>query len=232
MIGSKTAVVIKSFVFCETTTLWVCADSSTNTMKSRPFTLFWTFGEFLAIFSCFLFFFFWQYFFFLSCDTYHLPPVTNANSHRPSRLAPADSPIIQSCTYALINHGQKLGKKFCILKTKNFGTDADSSTNTKKILLVWQNSSKIIFFAQRFYTLHEQTYSNLRPPLSISFPQGFRKSKKFGHWTLGSGGTKTFKWSEQRKKLFPPRNLRPFLSKNVHIWDHFFPLLFHKVSES
>jgi hypothetical protein len=27
----------------------------------------------------------------------------------------------------------------------------------------------------------------LRALLSITFPQGFGKSKKFGHWTLGSG---------------------------------------------
>ena len=37
------------------------------------------------------------------------------------------------------------------------------------------------------------TNLNLRPLLSITFPQGFQKSKKFGHWTSGSGGKKTFK---------------------------------------
>ena len=94
------------------------------------------------------------------------------------------------------------------------------------------------FFARRFYTLYEQKYSNLRPLLSISLPQGFGKSKNFGHWTLGSGGEKTFKWSEQRKKkiqkknFFRRSNFRHFLSKNVHIWDPFSPLLFPKDSES
>ena len=44
---------------------------------------------------------------------------------------------------------------------------------------------------RRFYTLYELKYSNLRPLLSITFPQGFRKSKKFGHLTSGSGGKKT-----------------------------------------
>ena len=34
----------------------------------------------------------------------------------------------------------------------------------------------------------------------ITFPQGFQKSKKLGHWTLASGGKKTFKRSEQMKK--------------------------------
>ena len=33
----------------------------------------------------------------------------------------------------------------------------------------------------------------------LLFPQGFCKSKKFGHWTLGSGGQNTFKESEKPK---------------------------------
>ena len=52
-----------------------------------------------------------------------------------------------------------------------------------------------------FYTLYEQNYSNMRQLTTISFPQGFGKLKKFGHRTLGSGGTKRFKWSEQREKI-------------------------------
>ena len=56
------------------------------------------------------------------------------------------------------------------------------------------------FFAPRFYTLYEQKYFNLRPFISISFPQGFGKFKKQRRQTLGSGGKKTFKWSDQRKK--------------------------------
>ena len=73
-------------------------------------------------------------------------------------------------------------------------------SNTKKIWLVRQNSSKIKFFAWQFYTLHEQKYSNLRPLPSINFPQGFRKSKKFGRWTSGHGGKRAFKRNEQMKK--------------------------------
>ena len=41
----------------------------------------------------------------------------------------------------------------------------------------------------------------LRPLISITFPQGFRKSKLFGHGTLGSGGKKTFKQNKQMKKI-------------------------------
>ena len=64
-------------------------------------------------------------------------------------------------------------KKNCIRETKHLATDADSSTNTKKILRVRQNSSKKKKIVRWFYTLYEQTYSNLRPLLSISFPLGF-----------------------------------------------------------
>ena len=56
---------------------------------------------------------------------------------------------------------------------------------------------KTFFFAWRFYTLYEQKLSKLKPLCSITFPQGFRKSKKFGHWTLGNGGKQTVKLSEK-----------------------------------
>ena len=41
---------------------------------------------------------------------------------------------------------------------------------------------KKLFSPRQFYTLYEQKFSNLRPLLSLTFPQGFRKSRKFGHW--------------------------------------------------
>ena len=80
-------------------------------------------------------------------------------------------------------------KQFRIQETKHLSTDSDSSTNTKKIQLIRQNSPKTIFLRGGFRPFMSKTL-NLRPLLSITFPQGFRKSKKFGHWTLGSGGKK------------------------------------------
>ena len=60
---------------------------------------------------------------------------------------------------------------------------------------VRQNQQKkITFFARRFQTTSKQTCSNLRPLLSITFPQGFRISKNIGHPTSESGGKQTFKW--------------------------------------
>ena len=70
----------------------------------------------------------------------------------------------------------------------------------KVVWTEWTNEKNTYFFSsspQQFYTLYEQKCSSLRPLLSITFPQGFQKSKKFGHWTLGSGGKKTFKRGEQ-----------------------------------
>ena len=49
------------------------------------------------------------------------------------------------------------------------------------------------FFARRFQTTSKQKCSNVRPLLSITFPQEFRISKNIGHPTLGSGGKKTVK---------------------------------------
>ena len=47
---------------------------------------------------------------------------------------------------------------------------------------------KTIFFVWRLYTTSKLKCSNLRPLIFITFPQGFRISKKIGHLTSGSGG--------------------------------------------
>ena len=91
------------------------------------------------------------------------------------------------------NKRKKLGpqkKRSSIRETKHLLTDADSTTYTKNILLVRQNSQKEYnFFARQFYTIYEQKYSNLRPPFSITFPQGFQNLKP---WTLEFG-----KWGQK-----------------------------------
>ena len=76
---------------------------------------------------------------------------------------------------------------------------------------------------RRFYTLYEQKLSNLRSLLFITFPKGFRKSQKFEHWTLGSGGKETFKRGKQmqkiglKKKKIRCGNGTPFMSKSFQI---------------
>ena len=57
----------------------------------------------------------------------------------------------------------------------------------------WKKICKKLFSPRWFHTLYELKFSILWPLLSITFPQGFQKSKKFGHWTSRSGGKKTFK---------------------------------------
>ena len=66
---------------------------------------------------------------------------------------------------------------------------------------------------------------------------GFWKSKKFGHWTLWSGGKKTMKQSEKtnKKTLKKKQILRWFYTlygKSFQIGDHFFPLLFPEDSKN
>ena len=56
-----------------------------------------------------------------------------------------------------------------------------------------QQKKKKTFFARRVQTTFKQKCSNLRPLLSITFPQGFRIFKNIGHLTSGNWGKKTFK---------------------------------------
>ena len=61
----------------------------------------------------------------------------------------------------------------------------------------WCNKIRVrpnkLFFARQFETTSKQKCSNVKPLLSIIFPQGFRISKNIGHLTSGSGGKKTVK---------------------------------------
>ena len=59
----------------------------------------------------------------------------------------------------------------------------------KKFCSVRQNLPKNkLFCARLFCTLYKKKFSNLSPLLFITFLQGFRISKHFGHLTSGSGG--------------------------------------------
>ena len=65
----------------------------------------------------------------------------------------------------------------------------------KKIKLVRQNMSKKNIYCAAIFHIYEQKLSNPRPLCSITFPQ------EFGQLIPGSGGKKTFKRSEQMKKI-------------------------------
>ena len=70
------------------------------------------------------------------------------------------------------------------METKHLSTNQyqKNIASKKKI-----TKKKQFFFVRRFYTLHEQNLSNLRPVLSITFPPRIPKIKKiltldFGKW--------------------------------------------------
>ena len=75
-----------------------------------------------------------------------------------------------------------------------------------------KGEEKNIFFCT--VNMNETTFS-------ITFPKGFLKSKKFGCWTLGSGGKKTFKGSKPMKKnvnnFFCRDNFTLSMSKSFQI---------------
>ena len=80
-------------------------------------------------------------------------------------------------------------------KSKNFGDWTSASGGKKRLIGVnkWRKKSIKTCFATAIYTFYEQKFSNLRPLLTITFPQGFQKSKKFGHWTSENGVKRPFK---------------------------------------
>ena len=90
--------------------------------------------------------------------------------------------------------GRKLQKdKSCAFLWANVNVSGPQLTSR-------QNSPKNkTFFARWCYTLYEHKFLNLRSHLSISFPPGFWKSKKFWQWTSESGGKKTIKRSEKQR---------------------------------
>ena len=62
----------------------------------------------------------------------------------------------------------------------NLSTDADSSTNTKKGKIRQKEKKKEEEKKRQFYALFEQKVLNLRQILSITFPKGSPKYKRFG----------------------------------------------------
>ena len=123
-----------------------------------------------------------------------------------------------------------------IRETKHLSTDANSSTNTKKNPASTENSHFFFFFAQQFYTLYKQKYSNLRP-LFVHFPPKDSEnlnSLDIGHWEVGT--KRRFnglnKWTKFVKDYSRHGNSTPFMSKICQIWDHFFLIFSPKDSKN
>ena len=100
--------------------------------------------------------------------------------------------------------------KFRIRETKHLSTDADSSTNTKKILLVRQN-------LRRFNTLYKQKFSNLRQFFPLLFPKDSEnlKSLDIGPWEVGTKRrlTRAKKLKKIRNFVFAAAILHPLWAK-------------------
>ena len=104
------------------------------------------------------------------------------------------------------------------------------------VALIPKNMAKFAKnFARQFHTLYEQKSSHLRPLLSITLSQGFRKSNFFRTLDFEKWGQKTFEQSKQTNKYVKKKITRQFYAlyeKKFQIWDNFIPLLFSKDSEN
>ena len=116
----------------------------------------------------------------------------------------------------------------------NLSTDANSSTHTKKILLVRQNSPKNhLFRAVILHPLWANVFKS-ETTCSQSFPKD-SKNLKCLDIGLGKVGTKRLlngvnKWERKKsvKTFFCRGNFTRFMSQSFQIWGHFFSLLFPK----
>ena len=85
-------------------------------------------------------------------------------------------------------------KKSRIRETKHLSTGADSSTDAIGGWTKAKSAKKTTLFLRGdFRPLPNKKCSNVRPLLSITFPQKLRISKNIGHPISESGGKKTVK---------------------------------------
>ena len=120
-------------------------------------------------------------------------------------------------------------------KSKKFGHCTLEKVGQKDVSMEWTKKEKKSVKKNFAATILDHFWAKMFKLETTSF-QYFSpripKLKKFGHPTLGSGGNKFFNgtlkvnnWKKIIKKKLCLGDFRPFLSTNVQIWDHFFPLL-------
>ena len=109
-------------------------------------------------------------------------------------------PFPKTCRFP---HYNKNHWKLQKLKNVSWYANFSDTPFDQKSLVLWEVGfpredipKKWVFFSSlwQFLIIFVHTNLDIRPLLSITFPQGFQKSEKFGHWTSGSGSKKTFKW--------------------------------------
>ena len=133
---------------------------------------------------------------------------------------------------------QQLLEKSRIRETKHLLTDAESSTDA---IGGWTKANsatkKTIFLLGDFRPLPNRNVQMLDHFFPLLFPKDSESLKilDIQLWEMGAKrplkGTSKVK-NEREKNFFLRGNFRQFSNKNVPIWDHFFPFLFPKDSES
>ena len=99
-----------------------------------------------------------------------------------------------------------------VLKNPAYGRQSISWPMRIVALIAKKTASKAKFVKKHFFFRGYWTpFMSKRIQIwdhffSLVFPKGFWKSKKFGHWILGSWGKNMFKWNEQRRRKNPWRN--------------------------
>ena len=109
----------------------------------------------------------------------------------------------------LPNATPPIGKILMTVTFEPLMSEQMKKKSVKKLVWPWQ-----------FYTLHEQKFSNLRPLLSITFPQGFRISKilDIRLWEVGTKKTaKGYIKSEQTHRQTETQADR---HTHTHIWTN------------
>ena len=147
----------------------------------------------------------WIFFKHIITDTYELVLVNHKNNQQLKNINYAQKGSYTNSKFEDIEYNKK---KSCIQETMHLSTNADSSTNSKKNPDSKAKFAVFCFFliARRFCTIYNQKFSNLRQLLSITFLQGFQKSKKFKHWNSGKGAkirlNRVNKWRKKSVKNF------------------------------
>ena len=132
-------------------------------------------------------------------------------------------------------------KKSRIRETKHLSTDADSSTDAIGGWTKAKLAKKNFFLRGDFRPLPKKNVQMLDHFLPLLFPKDSESLKILDIRHREVGAKRPLKKTENRrrpkkvkeeKNFFLRGDFRQFSNKNVHIWDHFFPLLFPKDSES
>ena len=121
------------------------------------------------------------------------------------------------------------------METKHLSTGADSSTDTKQILIVLQNfPKKTLLRAANLHPLRAKVFKYQTTSFHYFSPKDSQQSKRLdiGLWEVG-GKRRLNRVNKKKSVIFflCCIDFTPFMSKSLHIWHHFFPLLFPKDSE-